>query len=541
MFPTLTPAQIERLHHYGKRIATHAGQILAEPGDRFGGTVVVLSGAIEILRPGLAGEELVSVHTAGHFAGEISALRNSGGFVRLRVRDAGEVISIDHEGLKRLVQADAELSELFMRAFILRRMGLIGSQKGNVAVVGSLHSSATLRIQQFLGRNGFPYAFLDADNDPSVAALLERFHVAIDEIPVVICRGEQVLRNPSNEMLADCLRMNPEMDEARVHDVVIIGAGPAGLASAVYAASEGLDTLVLETTAPGGQAGSSSKIENYLGFPTGISGGALAGRAATQAQKFGAEIAVAGHAVRLHCDQRPYEVELSTGSRVKARALVIASGAEYRSLGVENLEKFIGAGVYYAATHLEAQVCRGEEVVVVGGGNSAGQAAVFLSNGCRHVHIVVRGPGLSETMSRYLIRRIEENPSITLWPHTEIAAIEGDTRLRRVTWHCGVTKKNITEDIEHVFLMTGAAPNTRWLEGCVALDAKGFVRTGAALGPEDLLDAQWPHARAPHLLETSLPGVFAVGDVRAGSVKRVAAAVGEGSAAVQFVHMTLNE
>jgi thioredoxin reductase (NADPH) len=541
MFPKLTPAQIDRLEAYGERMRIHAGEVLAEPGDRYGRMLVVLSGSIEVVLPGIAGETLVTVHSPGDFAGEMSALRGSGGLVRARVREDGEVIVIEREDLRRLVQADAELSELFMRAFILRRMGLIAFQQGDVILIGSSHSAATLRMRQFLGRNGFPYVSLDVDRDPDVAALLERFQVGIDDIPIIVCRGEQVLRNPTNEQLVECLRMNPEVDEATVRDLIVIGAGPAGLAAAVYGASEGLDVLVLETTAPGGQAGTSSKIENYLGFPTGISGQALAGRALVQAQKFGAAVTVASTVVRLLCHRRPYRIELANGRVVHARTIIVATGAEYRPIAIENLSHFVGAGVYYAATYLEAQICKGEEIIVVGGGNSAGQAAVFLSSACRHVHLLVRSSGLAASMSRYLIHRIEESPNITLRPFTEIARLEGNGRLERVTWHSGANRQIEARDIGHVFLMTGAVPNARWLQGWVALDETGFVRTGSDLRGEDLESTRWPLARPPHLLETNRPGIFAVGDVRSGSVKRVAAAVGEGSACVQFIHRVLQE
>jgi thioredoxin reductase (NADPH) len=541
MFPKLTPAQVGRLEAYGKRLRIRAGEVLAEPGDRRGRMLVVLSGAIEIVLPGMAGETLVTVHTTGNFSGEMSALRGAGSTVRVRVREDGEVIAIEHEDLRRVVQNDSELSELFMRALILRRMGLIAAQQGDVVLIGSSHSAATLRLRQFLGRNGFPHVSLDVDRDADVAALLERFHIGIDEVPVVLCRGEQVLRNPTNEQLADCLRMNPEYDDATVRDLIVIGAGPAGLAAAVYGASEGLDVLVLETTAPGGQAGTSSKIENYLGFPTGISGQALAGRALVQAQKFGADVTVASTVARLLCHRRPYRIELAGGRVVHGRTIIVATGAEYRPIAIENLSSFIGAGVYYAATHLEAQICRGEEVIVVGGGNSAGQAAVFLASVCRHVHLLVRSSGLAESMSRYLIRRIDESPNITLRPFTEITALEGNGQLERVTWRNSAKKETEARDVAHVFLMTGAVPNTRWLEGWVALDDKGFVRTGADLRTEDLEATKWPLSRPPHLLETSRPGIYAVGDVRAGSIKRVAAAVGEGSACVQFVHSALQE
>jgi len=326
-----------------------------------------------------------------------------------------------------------------------------------------------------------------------------------------------------------------------VRDLVIVGAGPAGLSAAVYGASEGLDVMALETHAPGGQAGASSKIENYLGFPTGISGQELASRAYLQAQKFGAQLMVAKGARRLACDRRPYAIEIEGGPKISARTIVIASGANYRRLEAENVGKFENAGIYYGATAMEAGLCRGEEVIVVGGGNSAGQAAVFLSQTARHVHMLVRSGGLVDTMSRYLIRRIEDNPAIDLRTHTEIEAVEGNGHVERVRWNNKAVGNVETRDIRHVFVMTGADPCTQWLERCVALDAKGFIKTGPDLLPDDLAAAHWPLPRPPYLLETSLPGVFAVGDVRGGNIKRVASAVGEGSIAVAFVHRVLHE
>jgi thioredoxin reductase (NADPH) len=541
MFPTLTPAQMARLEAYGKRTRVTAGEVLAQSGERVGRVLIVISGSIEILRMGLAGEERLTLHVAGQFTGELSTLRGSRSLVRARVFEDGEVLDIDHDSLRKLVQTDATLSELFMRAFILRRMGLIETHGGDIILIGSRHSAGTLRLQQFLGRNGIPYLSMDVETDPSVEELLERFHVKVDEIPVVVCRAEKVLRNPSNQQIAECMQMNPQIDDATVRDLIVIGAGPAGLAAAVYAASEGLDILVLETTAPGGQAGSSSKIENYLGFPTGISGEALAARALVQAQKFGADVAIANTAVRLRCDRRPYEIELANGHSVRGRAIIIASGAEYRQLELANLSRFVGVGVYYAATKVEARLCEAGEIVIVGGGNSAGQAAVFLADHCRHVHMLVRADGLAESMSRYLIRRIEDTPNITLRPRTQLTALDGKDELERVTWRNAVEDKEETREIGHVFLMTGAVPNTNWLQGCVPLDDRGFVRVGSDLRPEDLVSMHWPLARAPYLMETGVPGIFAVGDVRSGSVKRVASAVGEGSISVQLVHRTLQE
>ncbi|HTT01111.1 MAG TPA: FAD-dependent oxidoreductase [Steroidobacteraceae bacterium] len=541
MFPTLTAAQIARLEKRGTHARVTQGEILVHPGERYRKFLIVLSGAVEVVRPGLTGEELIVIHTAGGFLGELSVLRGAGSLVLARVRESGEVLALDDEQLHAVVQTDAELSELLMRAMILRRVGLIASEQGDVVLVGSRHSADTLRVQQFLTRNSFPYVAVDADRDPNVQVLLDRFHVSVDDIPVVLCRNDRVLKNPSNEELAACLGMNPQFADERVRDMVVVGAGPAGLAAAVYGASEGLDVLVLEATAPGGQAGSSSRIENYLGFPTGISGQALAGRALVQAQKFGADVTVASVAQRLRCEKRPYEIVLSDGHRVRTRAVVIASGAAYRQLALENLERFTNAGIYYAATAVEARLCTGQDVIIVGGGNSAGQAAVFLSGSCRQVHLVVRAPGLSESMSRYLVRRIEDSANITLHVRTEISTLHGDTQLEAVTWRNAVDGTLERRPIAHVFLMTGAVPNTHWLQGCIRLDDKGFVRTGVDLHADELVPGQWTLARAPTLFETSLPGVFAVGDVRSGSVKRVAAAVGEGSACVQLVHRTLHE
>jgi thioredoxin reductase (NADPH) len=358
-------------------------------------------------------------------------------------------------------------------------------------------------------------------------------------VPVFICRGTRVLRKPTIEEVADCLGLN-ELNQTVVRDLVVVGAGPAGLSTAVYAASEGLDVLVLEASSPGGQAGSSSRIENYLGFPTGISGQQLASNALVQAEKFGAELAVARSALRLGCERRPYRLELGAGVVVQARAIVVATGAKYRKPDLPNLAQFEGLGIYYGATAVEAAFCKGEDVIVVGGGNSAGQAAVFLSEAGRNVKIMVRRAGLAESMSRYLIRRIQETRNIELLTETRITALEGDLRLERVTWRDGLGKVT-TADIRHVFMMTGANPNTAWLQNCVALDDKGFVRTGPDLDAAALTTAHWPFARTPLLFETSRPGVFAIGDVRANSVKRVAAAVGEGSVCVQLVHKVLAE
>lgn len=539
MFPHLTPAQIARLSAHGRKVATQKSQILAEPGDH-PPMYVVLSGSIEIIQPTLSGETLIVVHTPGSFSGDVGTLRAISSVVRMRVREAGEVLAIDEAQVRAIVQTDSELSELFMRAYILRRVALMTSQSGDVILLGSTHSAGTLRLQQFLTRNSYPFVNLDIDTDASVRDLLERFRVTVVDLPVLVCRASIVLKNPSNEEVAAILGMNQQIDDDRVRDLIVVGAGPAGLATAVYAASEGLDVLVLETGTPGGQAGSSSKIENYLGFPTGISGLALAARALIQAQKFGAEIRTAYPVMSLRCDQRPYSIEFANGHAARARSIVIATGAEYRQLSLDNASRFLGTGIYYAATSTEARRCGSGEAIVVGGGNSAGQAAVFLAGSCRMVHLLVRSTGLADTMSQYLIRRIDEMPNITLHVRTEITALEGKDQLSRVTWKTA-GKDAETHDIGHVFLMMGALPCTSWLNSCIALNETGFVRTGSALHGADLSAARWPNARQPEFFESSIPGIFAVGDVRCGSVKRVAAAVGEGSACIQQVHRALHE
>jgi thioredoxin reductase (NADPH) len=542
MFPKLTAAQIDRLKAHGRIIATTAGQLLSEAGESHRDLYVVLSGSLEITRPGLRTEAPIAIEVAGDFTGEMSTLRGLGGFSRVRVHEAGEILAISESALRTIVETDPEIMEIFMRAFILRRMGLIESeQSGDVVLIGSMHSSATLRLVQFLTRNTYPFALRDSDTDEDARTLLQQFDLSSGDLPVVVCRGEVILKSPSNADLAYHLGMNVRFDATKSRDVVIIGAGPSGLAAAVYAASEGLDVLVIETTAPGGQAGSSSRIENYLGFPTGISGLALAGRAMVQAQKFGAEVNIATTALRLDCDCRPFRIELSDGSTVTSRTVIIASGAVYRRLGLPNLDEYLGVGVYFAATAVEKKLCGDDEVIVVGGGNSAGQAAMFLAQSGRRVQLLVRSGGLAQSMSHYLIRRIEDMPNITLRVNTEITALEGKGRLEKVTWRTGPNGKPQTHAIGHVFLMTGAVPNTEWLQGCVALDEKGFVRTGPDLHAENGSPDGWPLSRPPLHLETTIPGIFAVGDVRCGSSKRVAAAVGEGSVCVQLIHRLLSE
>ncbi|HEY3729850.1 MAG TPA: FAD-dependent oxidoreductase [Steroidobacteraceae bacterium] len=541
MFPKLTAAQLARLETHGARLQARLGDILVEAGERPRKFLVVLTGRLELLMSRHERHELIYALSAGDFTGEMSMLRGSAGIVRIRAGTDCTLLAIDVEQLRSIVQTDTELSELFMRAFILRRMGLLSEDSCDVVLIGSTHSADALRLREFLTRNTLPFKSLDLETDADARALLERFHIEPQELPVVICRGQRVLKNPTNFEVANCLGVNPTVDANTIYDLLIVGAGPAGLAAAVYGASEGLSVRLVETMAAGGQAGSSSRIENYLGFPTGISGHALAGRALSQAQKFGANLTVALCAVRLHTDRRPFLVDLDDGSSAVAHVILIASGARYRTPTIENLQRYLGAGIYYAATALEANLCKAEDIIVVGGGNSAGQAAVYLAGTCRQVHILVRADGLAESMSQYLINRIKSSPNITLHVRTQVTALDGEHELQSITWRCADEPAPEQHAIGHVFMMTGASPNTSWLNGSIALDDKGFIKTGLDLSAPELGTAGWPLTRQPFLLETSHSGVFAAGDVRSGSVKRVATAVGEGSSCVQFVHRALAE
>jgi thioredoxin reductase (NADPH) len=541
MFPKLTPAQVARATVHGRVRPIRRGEVLIESGDQVVPFFIVTAGQIEIVQPSGTGQTLITVHGPGGFTGEINMMTGRRSIVRARVIESGEVVQLDREHILALVQTDAELGEIIMRAFIFRRVELIAHGLGDAVLIGSSHCAGTLRVKEFLTRNSHPYSFIDLDREADIQAMLDQFHVSAGDIPVLISRGEVVLRNPTDQQIADCLGFNEAIDQTEVHDLIIVGAGPSGLAAAVYGASEGLDVLVLESHAPGGQAGSSSKIENYLGFPMGVSGQELAARAYTQAQKFGAHLLVAKSATGLACDRKPYAIDIGTGTRVLGRTVIIATGAAYRKPAIENRAGFEGAGVYYGATFMEAQLCVNEEVIVVGGGNSAGQAAVFLAQTVKRVHLLVRSGGLAKSMSRYLIRRIEESPLIDLRTHTELAAFEGNHHLERVSWRHNLSGSVENRDIRHVFFMAGADPSTGWLDGRVVRDPKGFIKTGSAISRDELITAHWPLGRTPYLLETSLPGIFAVGDVRSGSIKRVASAVGEGSIAIAFVHQAMSQ
>ncbi len=540
-FPVLTAAQIDRIRPMGVVRKFERGDILFKPGDTAVPFFVLMSGAMEIIQPSFDGEHPVATHVAGEFTGEITMISGQRCMVLGRVTEPGEFLELPGDELRALIAKDAELSEVLLRAFILRRLALISGGLGNVILMGSRHSAQTLALREFLTRNAYPHNYVDLDTDRASQALLDRFELKPSEVPVVVCNDRNVLKNPSIQELASCLGLNSSIDGTQIRDVIIVGAGPAGLAAAVYGASEGLDVLVIETTAPGGQAGSSSKIENYLGFPTGVSGQELASRANTQAQKFGASTMIARSVVRLNCGKRPYEVILDGEEALSAKAIVIATGAQYSKPALKNLAEFEGKGIYYGATYIESQLCVDEEVAVVGGGNSAGQAAVFLSQTAKKVHMLVRSGGLASTMSRYLIQRIAENPQIELHLNTEIVALEGEDHLERVTWKDKKTGEVSTHGVPHVFIMAGALPRTEWLKGCVAMDEKGFILTGRDQEEASDGSPKWPLGRPPQMLETSLPGVFAVGDVRAGNVKRVASAVGEGAISIHLVHKALAE
>ena len=539
LFPALTAAQISRIASHGLIRPITRGEVLIEGGQTNVPFFVVKSGEIDVIRPSGLGALLIAVVRANQFTGDISMILGRPAQMRLSASQSGEVVQLSRDQMHALIQTDAEIGAVLMKTLIYRRIELVAHGIGDALLIGSAHSAATLRIKAFLTRNNHPFKYLDLDRDADVRDLLDRFRVEPADLPVVICRGEKVLKNPSNQEIADCLGFNTAIDRAHQRDVLIVGAGPAGLAAAVYAASEGLNALVLEASSPGGQAGSSSRIENYLGFPTGISGQELAERAYAQAQKFGADVMIARSAAELTSEGDAYGVRLDDGATIPARTVIIATGARYRKPALANLVHFEGVGVYYNATFMEeAQLGDDDQVIVVGGANSAGQAAIFLAQTGRRVHVLVRASGLSESMSRYLIRRIEEASTIEVRTRTEIVALEGNRHLERVAWRDG-TGAVSTHDIRHVFLMTGAEANTGWLNGQVALDAKGFIKTGPDLTGEDLTAAQWPLERPPYLLETSRPGVFAVGDVRGGNIKRVASAVGEGSIAISFVHRVL--
>ncbi|MHA6205371.1 FAD-dependent oxidoreductase [Dyella soli] len=531
MFPRLSQAMVQRIAAYGEEEDVPAGTVLFQRGQRGSDFFLVLDGLVEVFDVDKDGHpNVITIHAARQFSGEMNLFNTRSILASARAACDSKVVRVRSEQFRRMVAAEADISEIIMRAFILRRVGLIRLGYGGVVLVGPGHSADTLRLERFLVRNGYPHRLIDTEIDPQADGFIECFQLRLEQLPVVICPEHCFLQNPTTSELADELGLTESIDPTHVYDVAVVGAGPAGLAAAVYAASEGLSTIVVEGMAPGGQAGTSSKIENYLGFPTGISGQALAGRAQAQAQKFGARMAISRHATHLDCSVQPYQLKLDDGQAISARAVIVATGARYRKLAVPGYARFEGAGIHYAATAMEGQLCANEEVVVVGGGNSAGQAAVFLSRIAAHVHVLVRSQGLAATMSDYLVQRIAQSAEITLHTRSEIVGLEGDERLRRVTWRHRDTGELTTREISNMFVMIGAEPNTDWLEGCLELDGKGFVLTGRGA---DGVPLESPFA-------TTKPGIYAVGDVRSGSVKRVASSVGEGSVVVQAVHHYLH-
>lgn len=535
-FPRLTAGQIDTLLPWGRVRPTAPGEYLWREGDRGFCFYVVLSGRVEIVESSGAAPRRVAVHEPGEFTGDVDVLSGRVSLVSAPVLEPGEVLELPAEALRRVVGEVPELSELFLRAFLMRRTLLLGQGFQGLRIVGSRFSPEAHQLREFASRNAIPYTWVDLERDPQAEALLRTFGVGPEQTPIVIGRDGKWASNPSVSDLARYMGLDVTLQAGDVFDLVVVGAGPAGLAAAVYAASEGLRTLVVDGVAAGGQAGTSSRIENYLGFPAGISGAELAGNALLQAQKFGARISVPRQATGLYLEGGLRVVALDDGTRVSARCVVVASGAEYRSLDVPGMQALEGAGVYYAATEMEARLCSGDEVVVVGGGNSAGQAAMYLSRHARTVHVVIRGDDLGKSMSRYLVDRVGRTANVRVHREHVVAAVEGEGELTGVRLR-GPGGAEVAIPARALFLFIGAVPRTEWLRRCVLVDRAGFVLTGDALPPEARGASVWGGVgRGPFFLETSLPGVFAVGDARSGSVKRVASAVGEGSMAVSFVH-----
>ena len=528
MFPRLSPAEIDRLRRFGQCRSFKAGDMLIRAGEEGHGLSILLSGRVEILQHDQVGRRIpIVTHEAGSFMGELAQLSGRPALVNGEALTDGEAIEIPPDRLRAVLIGEAELGERIMRALILRRVGLIERGAGPI-VVGSEGDGDVLRLVNFLRRNGHPYLRLDPEQDNCGQALIDRFAVGQEALPIVLCPGGQLLRNPSEDQLARCLGLVGPIDPDRIFDVAIVGTGPAGLATAVYAASEGLSVLALDCRSFGGQAGASARIENYLGFPTGISGMALMGRAYSQAQKFGVEMAIPDEAVSLQCGSDPCRLTLANGEQVNARSVVIATGARYRRLEVDRLHEFEGTAVHYWASPLEAELCHGQEVALIGGGNSAGQAVVYLADRLSKVILVARRP-LARTMSQYLVDRIESLVNVEVIIDAEIAGLEGDEgKLEAVVVRDRDSNREERRQVTHLFSFIGAEPNTDWLEGTgLRLDARGFVLTGPDAG-----DERYP-------LGTSRRGIFAVGDVRSASVKRVAAAVGDGAQVVAAIHLYL--
>jgi thioredoxin reductase (NADPH) len=538
-FPVLGSSYMDALAHRGHRRSVRAGDVLFAEGDRNFCFYVVVEGAVAIVERSSGTERLVRMHESGEFTGDVDTLSGRRALVTARADTDGTVIELNTEELRRAVDEIPELGEEIVKAFLLRRSLLISQGFEGAKIIGSRFSPDAHRLRDFASRNAIPFRFIDLDSDEHADAILSQLGIPASHTPIVIGRQGQWRRNPSNGDFAACAGLTVPLEAEHIYDLVIVGAGPAGLAASVYGASEGLDVLTLESLAPGGQSGTSSRIENYLGFPYGISGAKLTENALMQAQRFNARIEVSREVRALGIDGGERVVTLVDDTRIRTRCVLVASGVRYRGIGIDREQEFNGAGVYYAATQMEAGYCTGEDVVVVGAGNSAGQAIVYLSRNARHVHVLVRGDDLGAKMSRYLVDRIQSIDNVTVHLGATVTELGGNGHLRSLrysTRHDG--EQQI--DTSSLFVFTGAEANAGWLRGCVALDKKGFVLTGTSL-PSETADAErWRAAgRTPFLLETSLPGVFAAGDVRSGSMKRCASAVGEGSMAVSFVHAYL--
>jgi len=512
-----------------------AGEVLWEEGDRNRFFYAVLEGAIEITGHQRGVPQQVVIHHPGQFTGDVDVLSGRTVLVTGRVVEDGRVVELGTEDVRRAVAELPELGKIILKAFLMRRELLIGEGFEGVRIIGSRFSPDAHRLRDFASRNAVPVHWIDLDTDQEAEALLRQFDIPASATPIVLGSDGEWVSNPSNADFARCMGLETPLEPNHVYDLVIVGAGPAGLAASVYAASEGLDVLTTESLAAGGQAGTSALIENYLGFPTGISGEKLTRNAMIQAQRFGARVSVQSPVRSLGIHGGDRIVTLEDGTRLHSRCVLVASGVEYRKLDVARFEDFEGAGIYYAATKMEADLCKGEEVVVVGAGNSAGQAIVYLSKFAKRVHVVCRS-GLGRNMSRYLVDRVIGLPNVTIHQPASVTRLDGNGHLEGVEVKCA-DGNGVEIDTSALFLFIGADPNTRWLDGCVELDRKGFVLTGTALPPAAVETDQWRAAgRGPFLLETSLPGVFAAGDVRSGSAKRVSSAVGEGAMAVSFMH-----
>ncbi len=540
-FPRLTDAQIASLEPRGRRRAVRAGEVLFAEGDRGFGCYVVLTGAIEMFESSRGDPHIIVVHEAQQFTGDVDLLAGRAAVVTARVAEDGEVLELSALALRQAVDEWPELGEVVLKAFLMRRSLLLSDGFEGLKIIGSRFSIDAHRLRDFATRNAIPFTWIDLESNPHAEELLRQFGIPASETPVVVGREGRFLRRPSIEDLARCAGLDVVLDPAELHDLIVVGAGPAGLAAAVYGASEGLDVLVLERLATGGQAGTSSRIENYLGFPAGISGVELTRNALLQAQRFGARIDIPGTVVRLGIDEGVRVLTLADGTKLRTRCILIATGVSYRRLDLPRFREFEGAGVYYAATEMEARLCRGDDVAVVGAGNSAGQAIVYLSRYARTVHVIVRGDDLGTSMSRYLVDRVEHIDNVVIHRRAVVSAVEGNGHLTGISVRNG-SGQETRLNTPALFMFIGADPNTNWLSGCIELDAKGFVLTDQQLPREIAENARWSAiGRTPFLLETSLPGVFAAGDVRSGSVKRCASAVGEGAIAVSFVHQHIGK